>query len=42
VPFNAFGRILTRGGSEALSALASRIAPGSTKVNAGFSMKWAT
>jgi hypothetical protein len=42
VQFNAFGRILTRGGSEALRALASRIAPGSTKVNAGFSLKWAT
>ena len=42
VPFNAFGRILTRDSSDALRALASRLAPGSTKVNAAFNMKWAT
>jgi hypothetical protein len=43
IPFNAFGRILTRNdASETLKALASRLAPGAGKHNIQFDMKWAT
>jgi hypothetical protein len=43
IPFNAFGRILTRNdASETLKALAARLAPGAGKHNIQFDMKWAT
>ena len=42
VPFNAFGRILTRESSDALRALARQLAPNSTKVNTELNMQWAT
>lgn len=43
IPFNAFGRILTRNdASETLKALASRLAPGAGKHNIQLDMKWAT
>lgn len=42
LPFNAFGRILARSdSSEALRALATRLAPGSSKLNVDFNMMWA-
>jgi hypothetical protein len=43
LPFNAFGRILSRAtSSDALRALANRLAPGAGKLNIDFKMKWAT
>ncbi|NDD75764.1 MAG: hypothetical protein EBZ40_12450 [Gammaproteobacteria bacterium] len=43
IPFNAFGRILTRNdASETLKALAARLAPGAGKHNIQLDMKWAT
>jgi hypothetical protein len=43
IPFNAFGRILTRNDtSETLKALAARLAPGAGKHNIQLDMKWAT
>jgi hypothetical protein len=43
IPFNAFGRILTRtDASDTLKALAGRLAPGAGKHNVAFSMEWAT
>ena len=46
VPFNAFGKILARTGrfyaSDALLALAMRLAPGTPKVNCEFNLQWAT
>jgi hypothetical protein len=43
IPFNAFGRILTRNdASETLKALATRLAPGAGKHNVALKMEWAT